>query len=312
MNNLVRALSLLISIAAGIGLIALATGRGAYGWLLFLAVPFVIGFLAVIVYSWNRPRTLRQCLWVSLWPFFGICVLLLALKMEGLYCIAMAAPLAIPLGLIGGYMGWLATRNRGAVAIGSCLILLMPTGIVLGPHGPRPQTFTVTTSIVVNAPPEIVWRRVTDFPAIVSPPELMFRGGVAFPIESDIDGAGVGATRRCVLSTGVLNETVTAWNPPFLLRFRVNSTPPAMHELSPWPDIDPPHLHGFYEAQQGQFNLTELPGHRTLVEGTSWYSHGLEPAQYWRLWSDYVVHRVHTRVLRTHQDARGGRSTSSA
>jgi hypothetical protein len=34
-----------------------------------------------------------------------------------------------------------------------------------------------------------------------------------------------------------------------------------------------------------------------LIEGTSWYSHGLEPAEYWRLWTDYIVHGVHRRVL---------------
>ncbi len=155
----------------------------------------------------------------------------------------------------------------------------------------------MTTSIVVNAPPEVVWRRVVDFPEIADPPGLLFRAGVAYPIRSDIAGFGVGASRQCVLSTGVIKETVTAWDPPRLLRFRVDSTPPAMHELSPWAHIDPPHLHGFYESRQGEFLLTALPGGRTLVAGTSWYSHGLQPAQYWRLWSDYVVHGVHRRVL---------------
>ena len=70
-----------------------------------------------------------------------------------------------------------------------------------------------------------------------------------------------------------------------------------MRELTPWPNFDPPHLHGFYESRQGEFQLTALPGNRTRVDGTSWYQHGLEPAQYWRLWSDYVVHQVHHRVL---------------
>jgi hypothetical protein len=138
---------------------------------------------------------------------------------------------------------------------------------------------------------------VTGFPDIDGQPGPLFRAGIAYPLRSEIDRAGIGSARRCVLSTGTMDETVIAWNPPYLLRFRVNSTPTAMHELSPWRDIDPPHLHGFYVSKQGEFRLTELPGHRTLVAGTSWYSHGLEPAGYWRLWSDSVVHRIHRRVL---------------
>jgi hypothetical protein len=34
-----------------------------------------------------------------------------------------------------------------------------------------------------------------------------------------------------------------------------------------------------------------------MVEGTSWYPHGLEPGPYWRWWSDAIVHRIHRQVL---------------
>lgn len=290
-------ISLLVSIACGFGLVALAAGQGAYGWLLFVAVPFLTGFLAASIYAWGRRRELGKCLWVSILPFGGICLLVVLWKIDGIICCIMAAPVMIPPGLVGGYIAWLMQSHRTAPLIGSCLLFLVPSGIVLGPRGPSPRTFTVTTSITVDAPPESVWRHVTEFPDIALPPDAIFRAGVAYPIRTEIDGKGVGTTRRCILSTGTLRETVTVWNPSILLRFQVDSTPPAMRELSPWPDLDPPHLHGFYQSFQGQFRLTELPGRRTLVEGSSWYSHGLGPAQYWRLWSDYVVHGVHRRVL---------------
>jgi hypothetical protein len=37
-------------------------------------------------------------------------------------------------------------------------------------------------------------------------------------------------------------------------------------------------------------------GH-TLLEGTTWYQHGLWPGEYWRWWSQAVIHRIHLRVL---------------
>ena len=48
---------------------------------------------------------------------------------------------------------------------------------------------------------------------------------------------------------------------------------------------------------RASFKLTPLPGNRTLLEGTTWYQHGLWPTEYWRWWSDAIIHRIHLRVL---------------
>ncbi|HLK04185.1 MAG TPA: hypothetical protein VKT53_07055 [Candidatus Acidoferrum sp.] len=71
-----------------------------------------------------------------------------------------------------------------------------------------------------------------------------------------------------------------------------------MNELTPYSHIEPAHMHGYFESHQGQFLLTELPGGRTRLEGTTWYSHTMWPEQYWHFWSDYIIHHIHLRVLR--------------
>ena len=60
------------------------------------------------------------------------------------------------------------------------------------------------------------------------------------------------------------------------------------------PPAAPPGIPGL---EAGQFRLVRLPGGRTRLEGTTWYQHGLYPAGYWRLWSDWIIHRIHLRVL---------------
>jgi hypothetical protein len=63
----------------------------------------------------------------------------------------------------------------------------------------------------------------------------------------------------------------------------------------------PPHLDNFLVSRGGQLELVELvelPGGRTRLIGTTWYTHGLWPEPYWRLWSDYAIGRIHLRVLR--------------
>jgi hypothetical protein len=80
------------------------------------------------------------------------------------------------------------------------------------------------------------------------------------------------------------------------LKFDVVEQPAPMKELSFW-DIDAPHLHDYFVSKQGQFKLTELPNGKTQLEGTTWYYHNIKPALYWQLWSDYIIHEIHNRVL---------------
>ena len=57
------------------------------------------------------------------------------------------------------------------------------------------------------------------------------------------------------------------------------------------------HLSRLLYWSAGVVRTTELPGGRTRVEGTTWYSHSMWPESYWHWWSDYIIHRIHLRVL---------------
>ena len=92
-------------------------------------------------------------------------------------------------------------------------------------------------------------------------------------------------------------EPIEVWDESRLLRFRVSESPAPMAEWSPYGQIAPKHLHGYLVSKRGQFQLTPMPNGHTLVEGTTWYQHGLWPEAYWRWWSDAIIHRIHLRVL---------------
>ena len=108
---------------------------------------------------------------------------------------------------------------------------------------------------------------------------------------------GPGATRYCEFSTGPFVEPIEVWDEPRLLRFRVTENPAPLHEWSPYARVLPRHLHGYLVSKEGQFRLTRMANNRTLLEGTTWYRHGLWPAEYWRWWSNAIIHRIHMRVL---------------
>jgi hypothetical protein len=75
-----------------------------------------------------------------------------------------------------------------------------------------------------------------------------------------------------------------------------------MRETTLFGGLRPPHLDHFFVSEGGQFLLTPLGPRRTLLTGTTWYRHSIEPAMYWMPWSDFIVHRIHERVLRHVRD----------
>jgi len=40
-----------------------------------------------------------------------------------------------------------------------------------------------------------------------------------------------------------------------------------------------------------------LAGGRTRLEGSTWYELEMAPEGYWQLYADYLIHRIHARVL---------------
>jgi uncharacterized membrane protein YhaH (DUF805 family) len=292
-----------ISVVIGLAFAAMGTAwLKNYGLGLFVALPFCLGLFSVLPYSYHEPRSLRSCLTVSLVPVGLLGGVLLVVALEGVICLLMAAPFAIVLAALGGSLGYAVQagywHGKGEPAMLSVVLLFTPS--LMGMEyfvKPQAQTFEVKTAIEVNAPPERVWRQLVAFAEIGPPTETIFQAGIAYPIRAEITGNGVGAVRHCVFSTGAFVEPIQVWDEPRLLRFSVTDNPAPLQELTPYTHLEPPHLHGYFVSHRGQFLLTELPGGRTRLEGTTWYSHTMWPAAYWHWWSDYIIHKIHFRVL---------------
>ncbi len=302
------AVSLLITVPIGFATVVLGTQVLAnYGWGVFIALPFTMGFVAALLYGVRQPRSLARSVGVACLSVLLLGAALLGLAFEGVICLALAVPLALPLAAFGGACAhqlqkWHRLQN-GAPVFLSVLLLFAP-GIEWIEHvvtTPSP-VFTVRTAIDVQAPPEQVWHQVIAFTEIPPPTEWMFRAGIAYPLRAQMFGSGPGAERHCVFSTGAFVEPIEVWEEPRLLKFSVTSNPAPMEEWTPYAQLNPPHLHGFLVSEGGQFLLTPLPNGGTRLEGTTWYRHGLWPSPYWRLWSDAIIHQIHMRVLKHIRD----------
>ncbi len=228
-------------------------------------------------------------------------LVLIGFRYEGLVCLLMAVPLALPFSMAGGHLARYILRARvrsAAPPTFAACVALVPF-MMLAQHlaNPEPPVNAVTTSITIDAPVSVVWKNVIAFPALQPPDEWIFRAGIAYPTAAQIVGSGPGAVRYCRFSTGDFVEPITVWDEGRLLAFDVTAQPPALRELSPW-KITPPHVERNYmRSKHGQFRFVALSDHRTLLEGTTWYQDYFWPQAYWREWSDVIVHRIHMRVL---------------
>ena len=274
-----------------------------YGWGVFVALPFCLGMFAALFYSAASPRSWVECVGVAMLAFLFCGLGLIAVAVEGLICVIMAVPVASPLVILGATVGYFLQiekwrRPLDAVRLYAVGWLALPIAFMSESAQPsQPEHYSVTTTIDIAASPKVVWNHVIQFSELPPPTDLFFKAGIAYPIRARIWGSGVGAVRHCEFSTGPFVEPITVWDEPHLLAFDVTYQPHPMRELSPYRAIDTPHLNGFFLSRHGQFLLTRLGNGNTRLSGTTWYTQRLWPGRYWSLWSDYLVHKIHERVL---------------
>jgi hypothetical protein len=177
-------------------------------------------------------------------------------------------------------------------------IMLPIIGLTETAAPPPLPVYAVVSEIQIDAPPEAVWPNVIGFSELPPPSDWVLKTGISTPLRARIDGEGVGAVRYCEFTTGPFVEPITVWEPPTRLAFDVSAQPDPMQEWSPWEEVYAPHLEDTMLSQRGEFRLERTEGGGTLLRGTTWYTLDLAPTSYWRVWSDFVVHRIHLRVLK--------------
>ena len=292
----------LVALPAVFAVAWLSWARGQYGYTTFLAVPAVAGFICGLLVNAEQEWSWRDSFIGMTFTCGAVVIGLLPTKVEGMVCLLMASMLLWALTLPGLALAWLLRSvskdkpgRRNLLMLAVCSIPLCSA--VETRFAPVPSLIEQTTVIEIDAPPAEVWKYVPGFPEITARPGWLYRAGVAYPLRSEVIGSGVGAKRSCVLSTGVMDETVTVWEPGRRLEFDVLTVPPAMKEATVHGELETPHLNGYFVPQRGRFVLVELPGGRTRLEGTSWYIHRIWPEWYWTPVNRFVVRGIHQRVL---------------
>ena len=296
----------------GAVLMAISTNLyGSYGWTLFGGAPLCCGLLGALHFRLahpGRPVVLRITSVIT--GVLGALValpLLVAARFEGLVCVLMAAPFVLVAAATGALVGAALGEALGArvgrrrLPVFAAVVLLYPAAQEYENRHPAPDApRTVVTHHLVHAPPAQVWRVLTRPVRYTASAGLFFRAGVAYPTRTALTPCGPGGCPRALrveYSHGAAEVPVTGWVPGRRLAFRIAAPPAPLRELSPYPQVHAPHLHGYFRVDEGAFELTPRTDGTTLLTARTTYHHRIGPRAYWALWTDYFFDTLHARVL---------------
>jgi hypothetical protein len=282
------ALGTLSGTAMGLlGFFFLTSNNQGMGGTLFLLVPVVAGFTIAMVA--RRPNIAVA---VALLSVLCSLAILIGMGREGTLCAILALPLILGGLAIGVGIGALARKLMGSFSTNSpttmgVLLLAGPILIVGGDRMERPtlrqpRTEVIQNSVDVNDSPEHVWANILSIDHVQADKPILMYIGLPVPQRCTLQGQGVGAKRTCYFDVGYIEETVTAWNPPYNLGLSIDRTHmPGRHWL------------GFESAE---YKLESMGPVTRLTRTTTVISH-LEPVWYWRHFERLGVESEHKYIL---------------
>jgi hypothetical protein len=253
------------------------------GWTLFLLVPVATGFATALV---ARDRNILNAS-VIIGLLFCTAILLMT-GFEGFVCVLMSAPLLIVGLAFGALIGWAVRVNvidarRSGKTLTLLLLLITPT-FLMGANSTEKsltrqlRTETVADTLIVDAPPEVVWNELKSMENIAATKTFLMKIGLPVPVSCKTEGEGVGGKRTCYFEHGFIEERITEWNYPRSMKFEIVAFDVPGRPWLSFKDAG-------YDIQRVG-NQTKITRQTTIISR-------LAPAWYWRPLEAHGVHTEH-------------------
>lgn len=310
-----RTLALLAGIGYGLlGRVVFGLGyaHGLPGWLssafavmscsFLILMPLVIGYLhqsAPDPVLREHPRV--HAFFAPMTPVMMMLVLMVCLAIEGVICVAMALPLFLVLAGIGGLLGLFVRRQleRRARNAGLTLMLALPyllSPIEQGMPAPR-ELRQVTNTVIVHAPPNVVWRQIKSVRAIDRaelPSHFSHFIGLPRAVEATLSHDGVGGVRVAKFERGLeFRETVDGWEPERRLSFTIAAEPAPPTALDEHVAVGGK----YFDVLDGTYELEPRADGTTLLRLTSHQRLSTHFNFYARLWTDFIMSDLQAAIM---------------
>lgn len=293
-----------LSLIYGFGLYAifklLHPISGLTGLAFLIGVPIAAPSLAVLIADPRGAMQIHNHIAIG-------AVSILAMLIAGFFvlhevgiCLVMASPLFVLFGLGGAALTGALLRYRRTRLMSLALIFLPIAGLSAEPAIDYPaQTNEVTTSVVIDAPVNTVWKSLVEVRGI-QPNELGWTftqdfAGVPKPLDAQLTGNGKGAVRHVAWERGIrFEEKITSWQKGRFLAWNFDFWPGSIpKEIEGNVRINSPYL----KILNGSYTLAPLSANRTRValQTRYWIKTGLNP--YCTFWGLIFVNDFHSNVL---------------
>lgn len=283
-------------------------GRSGVMLVSFLfGVPLLLCAVSAYVITRARKQPLSQALGFT-GLMIGFFVFLAGVLLrEGVICIAMAMPLFIAVGVIGGVIGWgIASADAKAAKRRTlCFALCLPAlfGAAEERVVPPDRLIRTQRSIHVDAPAPVLWHLV-NYPTGIRPAELKdgfaYRIGVPYPIEARTLEERKGGLRQLVWQRGVrFQEEITEFAPGRRIAWTYRFTP----ESFPAGSLDEHVTIGglYFTLLDTAYTLTpEAGGTRLEIEVTSRVSTNFN--WYAGAWAAFLIGDTAETILRFYKN----------
>lgn len=221
---------LLAGASAGIALRLVFSGKPGSPYAAMMSAfiyfsPVIVGAVTVYVAERRKRRSWEYYLWAS---FLANCIYVagtLVIMIEGLICAVIIVPFFAAFGALGGLIMGAFCRLTNwpkqalySVAILPFILGSLETGLAL-----PERVGTVERAIVINAPPDHIWRNILNVPSI-APEEIdrawLFRIGVPLTQAGFMRATSGERVRRVTMGKNIyFDEVITDWQDYRYLRW---------------------------------------------------------------------------------------------
>jgi hypothetical protein len=271
-----------------------------------LSVPFVIGFLTVVLSPRKDARQLNYAAmapWIPIGIFF---LVTLALAIEGWACWIMILPVFLAFATLGGLLArFIIRRKERPNKLQISLAMLLP--FVLAPLEKLlpdlPARYEAYTYADIHAPASKIWANVVRVRSI---PEQADHGGLTRflgfprPIRAELDYAGVGGSRQAIFSKGlVFKEVVLEYSDQNKMHFSITANP---HNI-PSTTMDKHVVIGgdYFEVLDGTYELQRLNDSTCRLHLYSHFTLRTTFNFYASWWAGWIMKDIQNNILQVIQ-----------
>jgi len=278
------------------------TGVISFSFLLILPAA-VSAFVAYVADPWAE-RRLRDYLMVPLWLLAAVIVASLFILREGVICVVILSPLWLGSGMLGSWITYRLRRrikpDRGETFYCALWLAAPLVAMQVEPYIPVPvDNASVTRSIVIDAPPDRIWRLLRGIPD-VRPDEGAWNVtqdvlGVPRPLGARLVGDGIGAERLANWGEKVkFRERIIDWQIGRRIGWRF-----IFDDIEGWKFTDR-HLmpdSPYFRITTGGYTMERLNDGRTRVTLTTRYRIQTPVNLYSEAWGQFFLGDVENNLL---------------